>query len=246
MKATRALLFTSLSLAALGVACAVPADPSATSSEASSTSAPLVPVGANALCVTEGTLANHGSQSAVSGPRMRAVASYASEPVGEVRFTYNGDTSEEVLSSGIALWQVALKLRAADDCNLIYVRWILAPAAQISVEVKSNPGMSESSECGAGGYEEVQGTTLAGPPEVDVGTTHVLRADAYGRKVNVWADGVLAWQGTLPSEAAKMAGPTGIRTDNVMVDFELLAAAPEGGAAPSCGDGAAVAWMGSD
>jgi hypothetical protein len=51
----------------------------------------------------------------------------------------------------------------------------------------------------------------------------VLRAAIRGSDLSVWADGVLAWQGSLGDDARDLDGPVGLRSDNARFTFSLLA-----------------------
>ncbi|HEY2516634.1 MAG TPA: hypothetical protein VGI39_37445 [Polyangiaceae bacterium] len=196
----------------------------------------LYVVAADSLCVTEGTVSASGDTLQVSDAKMRAIAAFQGDPVGELRFTYQAPTAQVALQSGLVVSQAVLKLEAQDDCNLVYVRWLISPKNAISVEVKSNPGMQASAECGDSGYQEVKASTSSSDvAAVTPGTSHVLHAERIGDEIYVWADGELAWVGTLPEYARSLRGPTGVRSDNVALSFELLApAASSAEAAANC------------
>ena len=74
----------------------------------------------------------------------------------------------------------------------------------------------------AGGYIKVKPAKATKHlPILDDGTEHELRAEIIGDSLYAWIDGSLAWQGRLPSAARDLAGPAGVRSDNL--DFELTA-----------------------
>jgi hypothetical protein len=64
-------------------------------------------------------------------------------------------------------------------------------------------------------------------PALEVGGSHVLRAEIRGDDLTAWIDGAVAWQGKLPEEARALAGPAGLRTDNVKIEA-LQLHAPRG------------------
>jgi hypothetical protein len=51
----------------------------------------------------------------------------------------------------------------------------------------------------------------------------VLRASIRGDELRAWIDDRLVWQGALPEAARELAGPAGLRTDNVRLDRLELA-----------------------
>ncbi len=119
---------------------------------------------------------------------------------------------------------------------MVYVMWRLDPRPMLDVSVKRNPGKRTHEECGADGYTKVRPARRPGRvPALVPGATHSLRAEIVGDDLFAWIDGVLAWQGRLPDEARALAGPAGLRTDNLDVARLELFAAPHGTvAASSC------------
>jgi hypothetical protein len=88
--------------------------------------------------------------------------------------------------------------------------------------VKSNPGQRVAKECGAGGYTKVKPVSTfkaSQYPTLDDGAEHTLRAEISGDNLTAWLDGNVAWQGTLPDGARDLAGPAGIRSDNLAFDI---------------------------
>lgn len=174
--------------------------------------------------MTLGALRQEGSRLLVEAPKLRAVLRRVTAQTAELRFTYLGPTREVApLASGEKRRQLGLKLRAADGCNLIYVMWRLEPRPALVVSTKRNPGARRHSECGAGGYRNVR-PVRAGPlPPLVEGASHVLRAELEGDRLLVLVDGSPAWEGRLGAEVGSLAGPVGLRTDNVRIAFELHA-----------------------
>ena len=96
--------------------------------------------------------------------------------------------------------------------------------------IKSNPGKSNHSDCGAGGYINV-----ASIPLKDIGVTatsqeaHRLRAKIDEKngefKLTVDVDENTIWSGDLdPKIIAPINGPVGFRSDNGSFIFKLFVA----------------------
>jgi hypothetical protein len=185
------------------------------------------------LCVTRGAIAER----AITEPTVRAFAPNAGGDAAELRFTFGGTAAtSRALANGQDRRQLGLKLRAQDGCNVIYVMWRLDPKPKLEVSVKRNPGKRTHEECGADGYTKVKPSHRAAPvPALAAGEAHVLRAEIAGDELYAWIDGTLAWQGRLPAEAHDLAGPAGLRTDNLeLAHLELLAAPHGTTAGPAC------------
>src|SRR5262245_41006941 len=121
-------------LAAVAVSALVSACATKTTAPgpASATVASLHKVARQNLCVTEGEVRDAGGgQMEVDSPAMRAVVAGSEPEVAELRFLYRGPTTETSrLASGEVRRQVALKLRAEDTCNVVYVVWRFEPASK--------------------------------------------------------------------------------------------------------------------
>lgn len=195
------------------------ASPSITTDRAPSVE--LAPVGADALCVTKGDFAG----TAVEVPTMRGYAQGAGGNAAQLTFTYKGESHDSrPLASGDVRRQLGLKLRAQDSCNVIYVMWRLDPRPKLDVSVKLNPGQTAHEQCGADGYTKVKSRSKHFVPAYEFGSTHTLRAEIVGDDLFAWVDGKLAFQGRLPEGARSIAGPAGIRSDNVAFGLVELAA----------------------
>lgn len=190
------------------------------------------PVAHDSICVTKGSV----TDAAIREPTVRAYARGSAGDAVQLTFTYNGaaDTGR-ALANGELRRQMGLKLRAQDSCNVIYVMWRLDPRPMLEVSVKANPGKRTHQDCGADGYTKIKPATHRPLPALDVGSTHTLRAEIVGDTLSAWADNVLVWTGTLPDEARAIAGPAGMRSDNVKLD-NLALFAPQSSAAeaPAC------------
>jgi hypothetical protein len=187
------------------------------------------------LCVTRGAIADR----AIKEPTVRAFAPTAGGDAASLTFTFKGDAATtRALANGQDRRQLGLKLRAQDGCNVIYVMWRLDPKPKLDVSVKRNPGKRTHEECGADGYTKVKPSHKAAPvPALAAGDAHTLRAEIVGDELFAWIDGTLAWQGTLPAEARDLAGPAGLRTDNLeLAHLEL--SAPSKGQGLACKRGA--------
>ena len=183
----------------------------------------LVPI-TDTLCVTKGA-AKVGTT--VNEPTMRAVAPGTSGDGAQLDFSYRGDTlTSRELASGSARRQVGIKLRAQNGCNLVYVMWRLDPKPMLEVSVKSNPGKVTHQDCGADGYLKVKATKSWPVPVLADGDRHVLRAAIAGDDLTAWIDDKVAWRGKLPVEARVLAGPSGIRSDNLRFDLHAFSATP--------------------
>src|SRR2546421_7153667 len=126
------------------------------------------------LCVTKGAIAG----GAIAEPTVRAFARGTSGDGAQISFKYSGDSEgSRALESGELRRQVGLKLRAADSCNVVYVMWRISPKPGLAVQVKSNPGKHRHEECGASGYIKVKPASKAAVPALEVGSSHVLRAE---------------------------------------------------------------------
>ena len=187
------------------------------------------------LCVTRGAIADR----AIAEPTVRAFAPSAGGDAAQLAFTFKGDaTTTRALASGQERRQLGLKLRAQDGCNVIYVMWRLDPKPKLDISVKHNPGKRTHEECGAEGYTKVKPSRHGAVPALVAGEAHTLRAEIVGDELHAWIDGQLAWQGTLPAVAHELAGPAGLRTDNLeLAHLEL--SAPKG-QATACKRGAAT------
>ncbi len=64
-------------------------------------------------------------------------------------------------------------------------------------------------------------------PTLEPGSEHTLRAEITGQELSVWVDGAVVWEGDLGPEVLALAGPVGMRSDNVALDIELLADPPK-------------------
>lgn len=181
-------------------------------------------------CFTQGGAADEdGASILIEDPATRGVVPGTETPMDVLQeatltFTYLGETEETVpLGSGAIRHQIGVKLRAQDPCNVLYVMWRLDDR-QIAVQVKRNPGEDTSAECGNDGYGTVKYIST-NVPAVAIGEPHTLYARVRNQWVRVYADGVLAWEGSLVTAAtphgADFTGDIGLRTDNASAWMEL-------------------------
>lgn len=202
-------------LAVLGVplATAARADPPA----------PAAPVRRADLLVTCGRIGEEApGRLTIDVPEVRAIVPGSDGTRAELRFRALGPSAgTRPLASGDARRQIGLKLRALDDCNLLYVMWRAGPPGLV-VQLKRNPGRRTHRECAAGGYRTLRAArgTAPGPLAAD-GAEHLLAAELDGATLRVFVDGALAWEGPVPEDAADLAGPAGLRSDNGRFDLEL-------------------------
>jgi hypothetical protein len=176
----------------------------------------------------------------VDVPKMRAYANQASADRARLHFTYLGPTARQsALGSGTVRVQFGLKLHAADPCNLVYVMWRVEPQSKLVVSVKSNPGQHTSADCGNRGYENVAPRAASALPRLTAGQSHSLAADLIGDQLRVSVDDAAVWSGHLGPTASAFTGPTGVRSDNARLEFELSAdaTAPTSSVAATCRGG---------
>ena len=184
---------------------------------------PLAPIAPAQLCTESGKVeARDAHTMHVDSGGMRGVVAGDRSDVAELAFTYRGPSKETTpLASGELRRQLGLKLRAKDTCNVVYVTWHVEPKPGVFVSVKYNPNMTTHAQCRDGGYINLTPRATAPVPLVRIGEAHTMRAEIEGSELRVTADGTVVWTGTLPPEAASIAGPAGVRSDNGAYDFEL-------------------------
>jgi hypothetical protein len=165
-----------------------------------------------------------GKRLKVSTKEMRATLKFTTEQSVTVKFTYLGPTKEVAhLGSREVPSQFGLKLRAHDDCNVVYVMWHFAPDEKIAVSVKRNPGKRAHAECLDHGYiNNIKPRISDLPQPVEVNQPHVLSATMSGSDLTVTADNKLVWWGDLGPVALSFSGPVGLRSDNARVLFDLF------------------------
>jgi hypothetical protein len=158
------------------------------------------------------------------------------DEVAEIDFRYLGPSAEsKPLESGELRRQIGLKLRAQDNCNLVYAMWHIEPDAGVLVSIKRNQGLSTHEQCDARGYINLKPTVDANFPKIAPGEEHTLRAELNRSQLTVTADGKIAWSGDLGEVVSALAGPVGLRSDNASFDFVFLAGKTLGeGGPPSC------------
>jgi hypothetical protein len=180
--------------------------------------------------VTQGSVVGlEDRRLAVTVPAMEAYVNRPTADTAELRFTYRGPTDERSRPAvGGSGEQFGLELRAANACNLIDVMWRLQPGSSLIVSVESNPGSRRGAQCGNHGYQAIKPRFSAALPPLLPGEAHRLRAELDGRRLRAMVDGERVWEGLLDAAAAALSGPIGLRTANVHLEFELVAASPPG------------------
>lgn len=175
------------------------------------------------LDVTDGSVATSNGHLFVDVPEMRAISRVPGTGLIEVPFAYLGPTdATSKLADGNVRRQFGLKLNAQDACNVLYVIWRISPKPDLVVSMKHNPGMHSSTQCRDGGYRNLKPAKWAPVPELQAGSSHILRAEIHKQDLQVSVDGELVWEGSIPSEAMPFDGPSGLRSDNVRVQFDML------------------------
>jgi len=180
---------------------------------------------AEQFCITEGRITRSESQwMRVDSTKMRAVLGWASKPEAEIRFRYLGETQDHsLLRSGAERTQIGLKLKAQDDCNVLYIMWRISPVSSLVVSVKNNPGQHRHAECGNSGYTNIRGTLSRPVPKITERSEHSLHATLNGTSLSVDVDGALAWEGSVGDDVLRFDGPAGLRSDNAQFDFQFFA-----------------------
>lgn len=165
-----------------------------------------------------------GNRLMVSTKEMRATLKEATRQDVTVKFTYLGPTREiSRLGNGEIRSQFGIKLRAQDTCNIVYIMWYFAPAQNIAVSVKRNPGQRTHEECLDRGYiNNIKPHVSERPPAVAPDQPHTLRAAMNGSNLTVTADNRVVWKGDLGPVALEFDGPVGLRSDNAHVVFDFL------------------------
>jgi hypothetical protein len=174
--------------------------------------------------VTDGKIETAaGGRFQVRTAEMRATLKAKTPQKLTVNFTYLGPTKEvSRLGSGEVRSQFGLKLRAQDICNVVYVMWHFSNPQGIAVSVKRNPGKQTHEQCLDQGYiNDIKPRTSAPAPHVAVDQPHALSASMTGSELRVIADGNVVWEGDLGAVALEFDGPTGLRSDNAHVVFDI-------------------------
>lgn len=187
--------------------------------------APLQRITRDQLCVTNGeiTTAPKG-RLAINTPSARAIVQIpTASGVAEIRFTYLGPSEgSKRLASGEMRRQIGLKLRALNQCNLLYVMWHIEPDNKLAVSIKRNPGQSTHEQCDAHGYTTIRPRTSSTLARVSPGESHTLRAVLTGGDLMLTADGKTAWEGSIGNGITGIDGPVGLRTDNARFEFDYF------------------------
>jgi hypothetical protein len=114
-----------------------------------------------------------------------------------------------------------LKLNAQNACNLVHAMWCIDPESELVVSVKKNPGQTMNSECGNRGYRNIRPKHIAPVPVLRSGDSHTFGAELHRQVLRVLVDDALVWEGNFGPEVTDLAGPVGIRSDNVRLSFDL-------------------------
>jgi hypothetical protein len=185
--------------------------------------APLQRITRDQLCVTNGEITTTpNGRLAINTPSSRAIVQIpTASGVAEIRFTYLGPSEgSKPLASGEMRRQIGLKLRALNQCNLLYVMWHIEPDAKLAVSIKRNPGQSTHEQCDAHGYTTIRPRTSSTLARVSPGESHTLRAVLTGDDLMLTADGKTVWEGSVGNGITGIDGPVGLRTDNARFEFD--------------------------
>jgi hypothetical protein len=199
--------------------------------------APLQRVTRDQLCVTNGEITTTPKgRLAINTPSSRAIVQIPTvSNVAEIRFTYLGPSDgSKPLASGEMRRQIGLKLRALNQCNLLYVMWHIEPNTKIAVSIKRNPGQSTHEQCGAHGYTTIRPRTSSILARVSPGESHTLRGEFNGDDVTVTSDGKVVWEGSIGNGITGIDGPVGLRTDNARFELDYYAMPTANGPTNRC------------
>jgi len=199
--------------------------------------APLQRITRDQLCVTNGEITTTpNGRMAINTPSARAIVQIPiASGVAEIRFTYLGPSEgSKPLASGEMRRQVGLKLRALNQCNLLYVMWHIEPDTKVAVSIKRNPGQSTHEQCDAHGYTTVRPRVSTPLPRVLPGESRTLRAVLTGDDLTVTADTKIVWEGSIGNGLANINGPVGLRTDNARFEFDYAAMPAANGSTTRC------------
>lgn len=175
--------------------------------------------------VTDGKIqAAKGHRLSVSTKEMRATLKFTTEQTATVKFTYLGPTKEVSRQrSGEVRSQFGIKLRAQNDCNVIYVMWRFAPDQKIAVSIQRNPRKRTHAECFDRGYiNNLKPRLSDSPPPVEPNQPHVFTVAMSDSDLSVTADNRLVWWGDLGPLALALRGPVGLRSDNARLLFDFF------------------------
>jgi hypothetical protein len=138
----------------------------------------------------------------------------------ELWFKWNSDSTLTVpLGDGSYRKQIGIEFRYPNPCNVLAVMWHMNPNDGVEVSTKINAGQTTIGECGTSGYSFPTATTSSVPPLPTDKKWHRLRVDLIGTVMTVTCDGVIRWQGVIPSGGLAISGPPGVRADNSNFDF---------------------------
>lgn len=187
-------------------------------------------VNASELLVTSGAINPTDRGFDISAAITRATLRTTGDRLASLSFVYGGQVADPApFASGEIRHQVALKLKARDGCNVVYAVWRITNGGaepEFRVQVKSNPTMTESSQCGNAGYTSYTGSYQVPPPAAILGQRYALSAGiSDDDDLYVTFDGSLVWWGHIPGLSALDDGPVGLRTDNVIIAECSFAAA---------------------
>jgi hypothetical protein len=114
--------------------------------------------------------------------------------------------------------QIALKLKAKNGCNVLYVIWRVT-GGSILVSNKRNDGYKN--QCGPTGYTAIAPAFSKPVPELTIGSNHTLQAEYVDEILHVYADGALVWQHMIGRDLVPYDGPVGLRTDGAAFKFDV-------------------------
>lgn len=194
------------------------------------------PIDAEDLCVSLGALQRppEGGLWVNRDAQLRATLPASGGNQASISFRYLGRTAQEVLlGSGSQRWQLGLKLRAADTCNVVYVMWRFGTPSSVVASVKDNPGQHLHAECENRGYRNLLPLWSLPVREPELASVHELSARIVADVLEVSIDARPVLRAALDGGSVPERGPSGLRSDNV--SFELIRFDADVLAAPASG-----------
>ncbi len=177
--------------------------------------------------VTKGDVAAAGAEKyRVTSDQLRLRVEDTTGDAISVRFHYQGlgKNPAVAMGSGLTRHQFGVFLLAENQCNMLYVMLRLDSKNQatIAVQGKRNPEQALHLVCQNHGYETIKPafTTPIGELKPDSSIDLTAKVNASGMLV-VEVDKKMVWQGSVAELRLPKNGYSGIRTDNVAVEFTV-------------------------
>jgi hypothetical protein len=177
-----------------------------------------------ALCTTEGSLGGAATSFFIQDAAFRASMPGSDGHRAILAFDSLAPVADPVeLADGEVRHQLGVRLLSANACNVLYVMWRMDDPTAIVVQAKRNPGLTKSSQCGAGGYATIAPQYRAPVPSAWAGDRHVMDAAISTGVLEIRIDGAIAWSADVSEATTGMSGIAGVRSDNVSFNASFSA-----------------------